>query len=620
MGRPDYLCPVRDPTPTTPRSSPVVWTALLAGLLAAVVALAAGAGTARAADPALSARLARALAVPHVDHSRSGALAVDLATGEVVFARNPTRALAPASTEKLALSFGLLSAFGPAYRITTRVLAVGRIEGATLHGSLILKGYGDPSLSSAGLRRLAAQVRALGLRRVTGPIVGDESFFDARRTAPGWKPSFYIGESAPLSALTVDRVRYGGRVSERPALAAAILFRGALAAAGVATPGRASAGSPAAEAQLASVDSPPLLQLLRTVNRESDNFTAEILLKHLGAARGAGGSTPAGAAVVRQALGEAGVSLGGVRIADGSGLSLLDRLTADALVDILAAAWADPLLRGSFLASLAVAGRNGTLARRLRKPPAVGQVFAKTGTTSRASALSGFVAGRYAFAVVQNGPPLSSWWARTAQDRFVTVLASLLGLEQPDEVLLVAHVHAHLARLGQLRLSGLLARDHGRRLAGDGVGDARALRLERGLRLVAGEALERPCNHVRLAGERPLDRTILVAGLEAHTERTQLAHEPPVLLVGEPLGDQLGAIRSDPVDVLELLLRRVQQRVDGHEVPGEVAGHHPAHLRDVQPEEDARERPLLPRRLDRGDRVPGRDLAVAVELLRAART
>jgi D-alanyl-D-alanine carboxypeptidase/D-alanyl-D-alanine-endopeptidase (penicillin-binding protein 4) len=400
--------------------------ALLTPLLALAVALTPAAATARAADQELSARLARALAVPHIDHSRSGAVAVDLATGEVVFARNASRSLAPASTEKLPLTFGLLSTLGPAYRIPTRVLATGAVEGATLHGNLILKGYGDPSLSSAMLRRLAAQVRALGLRRVTGSIIGDESFFDSRRTAPGWKASYYVEQSAPLSALTVDRVRYGGRVSREPALAAALLFRSALADAGIATPAGASVGVSTAgdEAELASVSSPPLLHLLRAVNRESDNFTAEILLKHLGAVRAGQGSTPAGAAVVRDALRNAGVSLAGVRIADGSGLSLLDRLTADALVDILAAAWADPLLRGSFLASLAVAGRSGTLENRLRKPPAVGQVFAKTGTTFRASALSGFVVGRYAFAVVQNGPPLSPWWCRQAQDRFVTVLAS----------------------------------------------------------------------------------------------------------------------------------------------------------------------------------------------------
>jgi D-alanyl-D-alanine carboxypeptidase len=60
----------------------------------------------------------------------------------------------------------------------------------------------------------------------------------------------------------------------------------------------------------------------------------------------------------------------------------------------------------------------------LRRGPAHGAVIAKTGTTARASALSGFVRDRYAFAVMQNGSPVSSWWARKAQDRFVTVLAS----------------------------------------------------------------------------------------------------------------------------------------------------------------------------------------------------
>jgi D-alanyl-D-alanine carboxypeptidase/D-alanyl-D-alanine-endopeptidase (penicillin-binding protein 4) len=175
---------------------------------------------------------------------------------------------------------------------------------------------------------------------------------------------------------------------------------------------------------LARLPSPPLLAILREVNRESDNFTAELLLKHLGAARGAGGTTTAGAAVVRQALAAAQVSLTGVRIVDGSGLSLHDVTTADTLVDILEAAWEDPLLRGSFVESLAVAGRNGTLERRLRAAPARGRVYAKTGTTPRSSALAGYVADDFAFAVVHNGPALQPWWARRAQDRFVTVLAA----------------------------------------------------------------------------------------------------------------------------------------------------------------------------------------------------
>jgi D-alanyl-D-alanine carboxypeptidase/D-alanyl-D-alanine-endopeptidase (penicillin-binding protein 4) len=375
--------------------------------------------------PPLPTRLAKALAVPHINHARSGVVALDLATGAVVFNRNGALSLAPASTEKLTLTFALLTRLGPVYRIRTDVVSNGGIEGTTLHGDLVLRGGGDPTLSSAGLRRLAAQVRALGVRRIAGAVVGDESFFDARRTAAGWKPWYYIRESPPLSALTANRARFRGSTSGTPALAAALSFRDTLRAAGIAVTGRPTVGTAAADAvEIAALNSAPLLHLLRAVNRESDNFTAEVLLKHLGAVEAGSGTTVAGAGIVRNALAEAGVPLGGVRIVDGSGLSLLDRLTADALVALLEAAWEDPLLRPGFLGSLAVSGQSGTLRRRLRTPPAAGQVFAKTGTTRLSSALSGYVGGRYAFAVVQNGPPLSPWWSRRAQDRFVTVLAA----------------------------------------------------------------------------------------------------------------------------------------------------------------------------------------------------
>jgi serine-type D-Ala-D-Ala carboxypeptidase/endopeptidase (penicillin-binding protein 4) len=70
-----------------------------------------------------------------------------------------------------------------------------------------------------------------------------------------------------------------------------------------------------------------------------------------------------------------------------------------------------------------VAGVSGTLSDRMRRPPARGNVVAKTGTTSLASALSGFVRRRYIFSVLQNGSPVSPYWARRAQDRFATVLA-----------------------------------------------------------------------------------------------------------------------------------------------------------------------------------------------------
>jgi D-alanyl-D-alanine carboxypeptidase/D-alanyl-D-alanine-endopeptidase (penicillin-binding protein 4) len=126
---------------------------------------------------------------------------------------------------------------------------------------------------------------------------------------------------------------------------------------------------------------------------------------------------------VTQGLAAAGVPLAGVRIVDGSGLSRLDRLTVAALVAILEAAWNDPSVRRPFFSALPVAGLSGTLSDRMRRPPARGNVAAKTGTTREASALAGYARGRYAFAVLQNGDPVSSWWARVAQDRFATVLA-----------------------------------------------------------------------------------------------------------------------------------------------------------------------------------------------------
>jgi len=175
---------------------------------------------------------------------------------------------------------------------------------------------------------------------------------------------------------------------------------------------------------LASLDSPPLAAIVRYMDRASDNFTAELLLKQLGALASERGTTAAGAAFVAQSLTEAGIPLTGVRIVDGSGLSLLDRATVQELAAILRAAWDDPAMRPVVFSSLPVAGVNGTLRHRMRRPPARGNVVAKTGSTSTASALSGYVRRRYVFSVLQNGNPVSWTWARRAQDRFATVLAA----------------------------------------------------------------------------------------------------------------------------------------------------------------------------------------------------
>jgi D-alanyl-D-alanine carboxypeptidase/D-alanyl-D-alanine-endopeptidase (penicillin-binding protein 4) len=365
-----------------------------------------------AASP-LRGRLHAALAGFH--GPGTGAIAVDLETGRAVYAHNADRPLSPASNEKLALTYAALVVLGPAFRMRTELLGEGRlVDGTVWDGDLVVRGYGDPTLDRAGLLELARRLRESGVRRVTGSLIADESFFDSRRSGPGWKGYFVPGESSPLSALSVEG---------RSALETARLLRGSFRAVGIRVHGRTRAAR-AAGWPLAVRFSPPLPEILRQMDVQSDNHTAELLLKQLGAVAGRGGSTAAGAAVVRSVLVEHGVPLAGVRIADGSGLSSLDRLTAKTLVTILQRAWADREIGPALLDALPVAGRDGTLRHRLRDTRARGNVRAKTGTLANASALSGFVRRRYVFAILQNGPSLSAWAARGAQDRFVTVLAA----------------------------------------------------------------------------------------------------------------------------------------------------------------------------------------------------
>jgi D-alanyl-D-alanine carboxypeptidase/D-alanyl-D-alanine-endopeptidase (penicillin-binding protein 4) len=345
----------------------------------------------------------------------TAALAVDLGTGRVVYAHNVQTALLPASNEKLVVTYAALEALGPAFRMQTSVLGEGRFGPAGVWtGNLVLKGGGDPTLDRAGLARLAEHVRAAGVRRVTGSLVADESWFDSRRSGPGWKTGFVPFESQALSALSIEGVA--------DAAGTVRLFREALARAGV----RVAGGTKIARAggwPLAVHWSPPLAEILRHMDVVSDNFTAELALKQIGAVVAGEGTTAAGAQVVRSVLAAHAIPLVGVRIADGSGLSGLDRMTPKALVTILQRGWADREIRSVLFGVLPVSGRDGTLEDRMSRPPARGNVRAKTGTLNGVSALSGYVRERFAFAVLVHTQGLSTYAAHAAQDRFATVLA-----------------------------------------------------------------------------------------------------------------------------------------------------------------------------------------------------
>jgi serine-type D-Ala-D-Ala carboxypeptidase/endopeptidase (penicillin-binding protein 4) len=373
---------------------------------------------------AFQTQLSRALHARHISPARTGAIVFDLQSGTMLFAHNARLGLRPASNEKLATTYAALTALGPSFRIETDVLGEGQQEGATWDGNLVLKGYGDPALSFAQVNSLARQVAAAGIKHVSGRVVGDESWFDTRRTGLGWKPQFYLHESPALSALIVNRGWTGRYETRRPALTAAQLFRHDLRRAGISVHGGAALGVASEEAApLAQVQSAPLSALVRHMDVYSDNFYAEMLLKEVGSVQGDFGSAAAGIAVERRLLQDAGVPLGGVRLVDGSGLSLLDRWTPLGLATLLRTMYEDEGLRPYLLAALPIAGKTGTLAHRMRTGPAHGLVRAKTGTTGNASSLSGFVGDRYAFSILENGSPVRVLNAEASQNRFAQVLA-----------------------------------------------------------------------------------------------------------------------------------------------------------------------------------------------------
>jgi D-alanyl-D-alanine carboxypeptidase/D-alanyl-D-alanine-endopeptidase (penicillin-binding protein 4) len=163
--------------------------------------------------------------------------------------------------------------------------------------------------------------------------------------------------------------------------------------------------------------SAPLRRVLAKMNKPSDNFLAEELLKGLGAGFGAGGTTASGAGVAADYLQSIGID-GGFRLRDGSGLSYQDRLTTHVVLKILGEmARRDDF--AEFYKSLAVAGVDGTLRYRMRGTAAAGNVHAKTGTLNVASSLSGYVTTAsghtLTFSMLMNGDPVDVTRAHAAQ-------------------------------------------------------------------------------------------------------------------------------------------------------------------------------------------------------------
>jgi serine-type D-Ala-D-Ala carboxypeptidase/endopeptidase (penicillin-binding protein 4) len=442
------------------------------------------------------------LVAPVAELAAVGVCVRSLDRGDELYARNADAAFTPASNQKLLVAAAALDALGPACSFSTRALALGLRRGDTLDGDLVLRGGGDPTLTTERLATLAAAVRAAGIRRVTGRVRGDDSHLDRQRLGTGWswddEPFYY---AAPISGLTlngntvdvevrpaaraglpplvhlmpsaapmtvhvraatgapgepnsvgVDRVRardevlITGRLPlgsapvttrvtvEDPPLYAAAVFTALLRERGVRVERPPTVMTAPVGARLVDeIRSPPLAEIVRDMNKFSDNLIAETLLKQLGVREmdrtPAGGIGGRGEAVLRAFLSRCGVGRPALAPADGSGLSRQNLVSPRNLVRLLAAMDRHPA-RAAFFDSLPVAGVDGTLRRRMVGTPAQGAVRAKTGTLTHVTALSGIVTTRsgerLAFSILTNnypGPLAAASGPRAMEDAIAVALA-----------------------------------------------------------------------------------------------------------------------------------------------------------------------------------------------------
>ena len=353
--------------------------------------------------PDLTLAVRRFTTDPAVDANRFGLSIWVEGLGEVG-AHEPDTPLFPASNQKLLTAMGVLAVLGPATRFTTEVRSAP-------DGSLVVMAGGDPSLTAGGphsLDALATQVRAAGVTTVPGALVVDESRQDSVRRAAGWQDWQFPAYAGPLSALMVDRNRYRRDPAflADPGIAHGELLRGALEAHGVRVAGPTVHGAaPDGGIVVASLTSAPASTLLTDTLLRSDNMAAEELLKEVGHATGAPGSTPGGLAATRAALEPLCVPLSGTDD-DGSGLSRANGRSPREWRKLLQAA-RDAHWWPQLEAALPLAGRSGTLATRFRGTAAEGKVRAKTGTIIGGTALSGYgttIGGRaFVFSVLVNG-------------------------------------------------------------------------------------------------------------------------------------------------------------------------------------------------------------------------
>ncbi|MCF2560476.1 D-alanyl-D-alanine carboxypeptidase/D-alanyl-D-alanine-endopeptidase [Prevotella brevis] len=359
-------------------------------------------------------RLDSLLRHPMFETSTVGLEVYDLTADSILYKVNEHQMLRPASTMKLLTAITAIDKLGGSYQFRTQLYYTGKVEDHTLTGDLYCVGGFDPRFNIDDMNAFVESIRCMGVDTIRGSIVADRSMKDADLLGEGW---CWDDDNPPLSPLTIGR---NTQFVDR--------FIRQLVDDGVVLDVRVSDGTLPDSAfhlcsRFHSID-----QILLRMMKQSDNFYAEAMFYQLAAHQGHRPARAKDAAtIVKRLISKVGLGHRPYRIADGSGLSLYNYLSADLEVRLLRYAYRNSTVYLHLLPSLPVAGSDGTLRNRMRGSFAADNVKAKTGTLEGVSALAGYCTAanghRLCFSIINQGVMHTSN-ARRFQDRVCNALCA----------------------------------------------------------------------------------------------------------------------------------------------------------------------------------------------------
>ena len=370
------------------------------------------------AQDSLRFRLDSLLEDPLFETSQVGLMVYDLTADSTLYTYNHRQMLRPASCMKLVTSITALDALGPNYEYQTALYYTGSIQGRTLVGNIYCVGGFDPMITQADVITLASSIRQLGVDSIRGLIVADRSMKESLDYGEGW---CWDDENPMLIPLTIGRKdNFTSTLAEEIARLGVNLEKVEL-----------MQGRKPAQAKMIDVCCHSIKQVLQRMMKDSDNFYAESMFYQTAASTG---RRPARAidarTVTKKLISRLGLNADNYRIADGSGLSLYDYVSAELLTKLLRHAWNTPSIYKALSEALPIAGVDGTLKKRMINTAAEGNVRAKTGTVTGITSLAGYCTApnghQLCFAIINQGI-LDKTTGKAFQDRVCQVLCGETG-------------------------------------------------------------------------------------------------------------------------------------------------------------------------------------------------